>query len=99
MKHCGWARRGSIPEWRPGVKRPERDKDPKTKQQQRKNKVLRGQGEPVLSEVFCQRRNVEGVASRLQVERNQANQSNQCADAQINGNLPGRLRSLLAASP
>ena len=48
VDHRGGRRSRTVAQWRPGVKRPERDQDAKAEQQQRENEVLGARREPVF---------------------------------------------------
>src|ERR1700733_13400904 len=81
------------------MKRPERNQNSEAKQQQRENEILRVRGKRMRFRVFDQFRNVERVRAALQIKRNQSNQRNQRADAQVNCDLKCRVILAFAASP
>src|SRR5208337_4894255 len=87
VQHRGRRRRGTVAQWRPGMERPERNQNAKTKQQQRKDEILRAHGERAGLGMFNQLRDVESIRAGLQVERDKADERNQRANAQIKCDL------------
>ena len=83
------------------MERPERNQDAEPEEQQRENEILRFERKPMLgrAQVFCQFRNIESIGAGLNVKRDKAQQSDECADAQVERNLERGIVLLLAASP
>src|ERR1044071_1850735 len=61
MEHCRWTWRGTIAEWSPGVKGPERDQNAKAEKQHREDEPLGGGLERMLLELGDELGNIESL--------------------------------------
>ena len=99
MEHGGGGGSGAVAEGRPGVKGPERDKNPEAKQEQREDEVLRAGRKGLLPDMLGEFGNVERGGARLQVERDESHQRNERAEAEVQRDLEGGVVLPLAAAP
>src|ERR1035441_3626863 len=99
MEHGSSRGGGAVTKRGPGVKRPERDKDPEAEQEQREDEVLHAYGQRILPNMIGELGNVKRAGSRLQVKGDQPHQRNQSPDAQINRDLEGSVVLLLSPAP
>ena len=79
------------------MERPQRNQDAKTKQQERENEILGATGDRILLQMLDQPRDAERARPGLGIKRQQTDQSQQRADAEIEGNLERGV--ILALSP
>src|ERR1039457_5394313 len=81
------------------MKRPERNQNAESEQQQREDEILRVDRERICFRVLDDFRDVERVRAGLQVERDEADERDERADAQVERDLEGRIVLLFAATP
>src|SRR5881409_1604560 len=68
VEHCRGSRGGTVSEWRPGMKRPERHQNTEAKHRQRKNPSLRRKGHWLRLEIFGDPRNAERALARRHLQ-------------------------------
>src|SRR5476649_918288 len=78
------------------MKRPERNQNSKSEQQQRENKILRVRRQRMRRDVFREFRNIKRVRAGFQIKRDEADER---AEAQIQRDLERRVIFPFTASP
>ena len=101
MEHRGCRRGGTVAQRRPGMKGPERHEDAEAEHQQGEDETLGPRRHGIGPEITRDFAKVEcaPVGRQLHVERNQANQGDQRAQAEVKRDLESRVVSIFAAAP
>ena len=99
VQHRGRRRRGTVAQRRPRMERPERNQNAEAEQQQREDEILRAGRERIRFCVLDQFRDVERVRTGLQVKRDEADERDERADAQVKRDLERRVILPFATAP